>query len=322
MGAAFPGRRGAHEPAGILRRRMGGTALLFWFYSDLPVCRNRLHLLRRDNPGVRIYGVYGGEAAHEARFRDALTPLLDDFWAFPRAETPKWKYRHGDLVLAQWYADRGRELEWDHVFVAQWDLLMLAPLHELLPPLRADDVLLSGVSPVADVEHEWVWVRGGHEPTYRAFVTAMQARFGAVEPTACLFVIACLPRRLLAAYADAPDLETGYVEYRLPTLAKAIGLRVVEHERFGAWSPADGRTRPAQRRRRFLNGSRRPVHLPTVLGELARSDGARLFHPYHGLFPATPRWAARAPAWAIYATTRAGRKAVTARTAKLRARTH
>ena len=106
-----------------------------------------------------------------------------------------------------------------------------------------------------------------------------------------MFVIACLPRRLLAAYADLADPELGYLEYRLPTLAAAIGLRLVDDERFAAWRPADtGAGRPT-RRQRFLNGSRRPIVLTTVLVELARSGGVALFHPYHGLFPLNAHWA-------------------------------
>ncbi len=34
--------------------------ILFWFYRDVGLCRNRLRLLRRRNPGTPIYGLYGG----------------------------------------------------------------------------------------------------------------------------------------------------------------------------------------------------------------------------------------------------------------------
>ena len=296
---------------------MSRPAVLFWVYRDLLVCRNRLDLLRRDNPDTAIFGLYGGPAAEADRFRDVLAPQLDDFWAFPDSESSKWKWLNGDLMLAAWYEARGRDLAWEHVFVAQWDMLVLRPLDELLPDLGDRDVLLSGVQPVAAVQPHWVWAKGGHAPTYTAFVEWAQARFGAVEPQACLFVIACLPRALFEAYRELGVPATGYVEYRLPTIAKGVGLNLVDDPRFRSWSPADGRAGPANRRDRFLNGSRHPILLPTVLAELARSDGARVFHPYHGLFPLSPGWAARSPAWAAIASARAGRKAVSARTAKL-----
>jgi hypothetical protein len=295
------------------------VAVLFWFYRDLPVCRNRLDVLRRDNPGTAIYGLFGGDLRDAERFRDALGPFLDDFWAFDRPVPSRWKWYHGDLVLAAWYEERGRHLPWDHVFVAQWDLLVLQPLADLLPPLADDEVLLAGVRPVAAVAHSYVFVRGGHEPAYRAFLESFGAQFGEHEPISCVFVVACLPRRLLAAYRTLDDPEAGYVEYRLPTLAAAIGLRIVQDERFPVWRPADTDAGEPTRRQRFLTGARRAIRLPTVLVELARADGARLFHPYHGLFPATPRWAAEAPVWATYVTARAGWNAVAVRAKRLAA---
>jgi hypothetical protein len=292
---------------------MGRVAMLFWFYRDLPVCRNRLDVLRRHNPDRPIYGLYGGDPAHAARFRDALSPQLDDFWAFERPVDPKWKWRHGDLLLADWHATRGHTLEWDHVFVVQWDMLVVGGIDTLLGDLAADEVLLCGVRPVADIEQTWVWVRGGHAPAYDAFVASLTAEFGDVEPLSCVFIVACIPRTLLASYADLPDPEVGYVEYRLPTLASAIGLRVVEDAKFGAWRPADTSAGPPTARERLLNGSRHPVLLPAVLGQLARRDGARVFHPYRGLFPFSFRWAAQAPVWAVYGAGRAARRAVMAR---------
>jgi hypothetical protein len=301
-----------------LSHTMGRVGILFWFYRDLPVCRNRLEILRRENPDVPVFGLYGGDLRNAPQFEDALRPLLDDFWAFDRPESSKWKWLHGDLMLAAWYEARGCELDWDHVFVAQWDLLVLQPLAALLPPLAPDELLLSTVLPVSAVEPAWVWSRGGHEADYRRFVDEITAQFGPVEPLSCVFVIACLPRHLLAAYATLHDPEAGYVEYRLPTLASAIGLRFVDDERFSAWRPADPRQQAPTRRQRYLNGSRRAVRLPTVLTELTHADGARLFHPYHGLFPVSVPWALRAPGWAGYVAVREGRRVASAQLARLR----
>jgi hypothetical protein len=297
---------------------MGRVGILFWFYRDLPVCRNRVDILRRENPDVPIFGLYGGDLDDAPQYEDALRPFLDDFWAFDRPESSKWKWLNGDLMIAAWYETRGRDLDWDHVFVAQWDLLVLQSLEELLPPLEPDQVLLSSVLPVAAVEPAWVWSRGGHEPEYRRFLDGITAQFGPVEPLSCVFVIACLPRRLLEAYASLEPRDTGFVEYRLPTLAASIGLRFVDDDRFTAWRPADPLQRTAPRRQRFLNGSRHAVRLPAVLTELRRSDGARLFHPYHGLFPMSISWALRAPGWAGYVAVREGRRAASSQLARLR----
>jgi hypothetical protein len=295
---------------------VGRVAILFWFYRDLRLCRNRLELLRRENPTTPVFGLFGGDPDDADRYAAALD--LDDFWAFDRPMPSKWKWRHGDLMLAAWYEARGRDLEWDHVFVAQWDMLLLEPLDRLLPPLAPGDVLLSAVRPVADVEDEWVWTRGGHRADFEAFLAGLEARFPGTEPMSCLFVVAALPRALLAAYRELPDPEAGYLEYRLPTLASAAGLRIVEAERLDVWRrTGTGGERPA-RRQRFLNGSRRAVHLPTILAERARPDGARVFHPYHGLFPFRAAWLVQAPPWAVRGAWQAARSATLARARRAR----
>jgi len=287
------------------------VAVLFWFYRDLPICRNRLDLLRRDNPDTRIFGLYGGDARDRERFRAALAPQLDDFWSFDRDVTPKWKWLNGDVMLATWFAERGIELEWTHVFVVQWDMLLLEPVATLVPALEPDDVLLSGVRPVSEVSDRWVFVRGGHAPKYQAFLASIEKQYGAVEPMSCVFIVAGLPRALLAAYGELEEPDLGYAEYRLPTLAAAHGLRLIEGDRFAAWRPATGDA--ATRRQRLVNGSRRSVFLPTVLFERLRTDGARVFHPYHGLFPMNAHWALRAPGWAAAFAARSARTAITAR---------
>ncbi len=300
---------------GTVARVGDRIGVLFWFYKDLPVCRNRLDLLRRDNPDTPIYGLYGGDPADAEQFRAALAPQLDDFWAFAQPVSSKWKWLNGDLMIAAWFAARGADLSFEHVFVVQWDMLVLGAVDRLVRPLAPDEVLLSAALPVAAVEQNWVWVRGGHEAEYRAFVANIQAKYGPVEPMSCVFVVACLPRRLLAAYAELPEPEVGYVEYRLPTLAVANGMRIVEDERFAAWRPADGSAGRATRRQRFLNGSRRSVLLPNVLVEAVRPDGARVFHPYHGLFPMNARWAVQGCAWSVRSAYHAARDAVTSRVA-------
>jgi hypothetical protein len=113
-------------------------------------------------------------------------------------------------------------------------------------------------------------------------------------------------------------MAAGFIEYRLPTFATALGLRLVQDPNLSSWSPADGRAGPASRRDRFLNGHRHSILLPQIVAELVRSDGVRVFHPYHGLFPVDARWGLRTPVWGMYQSARAGKKALSARVAKLR----
>jgi hypothetical protein len=294
------------------------VAILFWFYKDLPLCRSRLDVLRRANPDTPIFGLYGGPADDQERFRDALAPLVDDYWAFETSATAKWKWRHGDLMLTAWHEARGQHLEWTHVFVAQWDMLVLAPVATLVPELGERDVLLSGIRRVETIANDWVWVQGGHGDDYRAFVDAMESQFGSVDPICCLFVIACLPRALLESYRDLAAPTVGYVEYRLPTVASVYGFRIVEDDRYPSWGPSSSVEGRPSGRERLVNGTRHPVRLPRILLEVARPSGARVFHPYHGIFPGTPYWALVSPLWAAYVGARSLRTAVMARVKRFR----
>ena len=40
---------------------MPRLAILFWFYKKPFVCRNHLLILKKYNPDLKIYGLYGGD---------------------------------------------------------------------------------------------------------------------------------------------------------------------------------------------------------------------------------------------------------------------
>ena len=130
--------------------------ILFWFYRDALLCENRLRMIRRLNPGVPIFGLYGGPLNEQAAYTKAAS-MMDDLWVFPDDMDTRWKWRNGDLVLSRWYAERGVTLAFDSVFLAQWDLVVTVPLKDLLPDLAPGEMLLSGVRPVREVEDWWLW---------------------------------------------------------------------------------------------------------------------------------------------------------------------
>jgi len=260
--------------------------ILFWFYRDAAVCRNRLRLLRRRNPGVPVYGLYGGPAGDAPRFAAALGPLLDDFWAFPDDRDEQWKWRNGDVMLSRWFAARGVQLEWDSVVLAQWDLVVVSPLRALLPPMADGDMLISGVRPVREVEAWWQWVRGDARHEYDAFMAHVASRFGPVtDPLCCQFIGLVAPRAFLARYAGIDQPELGFLEYKLPVYAQVFGVPLVPDTCFRPWWPEEPATSGATRAQMLVHAWRTPVRLPVMLAEATRPHGRRMFHPYHGIYP-------------------------------------
>ena len=261
-------------------------AILFWCYKDPLLCQNRLRLLRRHNPDVPCYGLFGGPRDQVAAFRTALGPLLDDFWAYPGDEEPTWKYRNGDIVLQSWFDDRGTTLLWDTVFVAQWDMVLLTSIEDLLPPMGRDDMLLSGLRPMQEVEAWWHWTRGHHGGEYREFMEKIQAQFGAVpEPQCCQFIGVVAPRRFFERYAEVAHDELGFLEYKIPVYAQVFGIRLVADTCFRPWWAEDPAMAGAGRTDRLVHAWPTSVKLPVMLYEAARPGGRRVFHPYHGVFP-------------------------------------
>lgn len=260
-------------------------AILFWFYKDLGLCKNRLRLLRLLNPGVPIYGLYGGDPQDAASMRAVLGPWCDDLYAFPEPRTPEWKWLNGDHLIAAWHKARGHALpDWDTLIVVQWDMLVLAPVRDLFAFLRPGELLLSGLRPLAEVEAWWGWA-GRRLPERRPALDAFQSwlaqRHGySGELWCCQFMVAALPRRFLdQSVADGPT-EDGFIEYRVPTLARVYGIPFRLDHPFRPWWGADPATRDAPPPARILNAMGEAVPLALIRDQLADPHGGRIFHPF------------------------------------------
>ena len=227
------------------------------------------------NPGTPIFGLYGGAPERFASFA-ALARWLDDSWCFADDRDPSWKWRHGDLMIADWYTQRGHALAWDSVAVIQWDMLVCAPLERIFTPLARDEAYFPGLRPLVEVSDFWWWVRTGtpEGDVYRAFEASLRAARIDTAVWACQFVTAVLPRRFLARYAALPPDELGFLEYKLPTYAKAFGFAC----RTYAQLPVAWEAEPIQPARVVLSAGKAPIAARDILREL-RSGRTRLFHP-------------------------------------------
>lgn len=264
-------------------------AFLFWFYKDLDVCENRLSALRAKNPNSRIYGLYGGDPAKADVAQARLGRWLDDFYAFQDDRDAHWKWRHGDQLIAAWHRDRGHALPWDSLIVAQWDMLLLAPAKRLFPTLKPGEALFSGLRPAREVEGWWGWL-SGVDPDKRADRDAFRAYLKTEhgyqdEFLCCLFIVACLPRRFLDLYVAAGPPEVGFLEYKLPTLARVFGIPFCQAHPYRPWWASNPATKDAPARERLLNAVGQDVAFDDVLAEMARCDGLRIIHPYRRHFP-------------------------------------
>ena len=271
-------------------------AILLWVYKDLPLCVNRAKSLRRLNPQNPIYVLYGGEPDQANLFEAALASCADDFFAFPGDVPPSWKWLHGDQLIACWFDRRGRHLDWDTIFVAQWDLLMLAPLAKLCARLEAGQLLLPGLRPIEEVEDWWWWVRPGsaEHADYRDFMALIEATWAMPpRPLCCNFIAAALPRAFLERYAVIAMPTVGFLEYKIPVYAQLWGFDFcVDHPFNPSWYHEESRSR-VSRYLTTLHAEKTPIPTPTVLLNAISPWGRRVFHPYTKPYP--PGVAADAP---------------------------
>lgn len=259
-------------------------AILFWFYRDIDVCKNRLEILRALNNGIPIFGLWGGSPDQAEDVRSNFDGLLDDFYSFAATQDNGWKWKNGDLMIADWFAQRGRHLQWDTIIVVQWDMLILAAIRSVFGMLKHDEMLLSGFRPASEVTQWWPWLNP-ENTDLQQFVTLLKSDFNYLGPLwCCLFIVACLPRLFLMKYTEAGPPKEGFLEYKVPTMAKIFGLTFCQNHPFQPWWAADPSTRRASAGQRILNAVGQEVSLDTVLYE-ASVNGARVFHPYRKIFP-------------------------------------
>jgi hypothetical protein len=277
-------------------------AVLFWFYKEPEVCKNRLDILRKNNPTIPIYGVYGGDLAAVDDHKAILHPYLDDFYVFNEDKDSRWKWLQGDLMLTQWYRERGKDLSWDSVVIVQWDMLVFGRIEEMFSMLRKDQILLSGLRPIAEVESEWLWVTPKvpeYRQQYLEFLDHIQKTYNyRDEPVGCLFIVVCLPRIFMESYAQLEQPELGFLEYRIPMYAQIFGIDFCENHPFQAWwvdvDPMFHAKNPVKRMLNSiqlrlnpnpLNPARRDISLIPIFRHLKTQTGARIFHPYGPIFP-------------------------------------
>ncbi|MFC1771745.1 hypothetical protein ACFL3A_00145 [Pseudomonadota bacterium] len=261
--------------------------ILFWFYKEFDICKDRLKCLRESNSDIKIFALYGGPLDKSDMARDSVHMLVDDFYAYHYEKNPEWKWKHGEQLISTWFVERGNFLEWDTVFVMQWDMLILAPIENLFSNLRQGEILLSGFKPLKEIDSWWSW--GSPEnPELLEFKKMLKEKYSYESDVyACLFIVVCLPRTFLEQYANIGAPETGFLEYKFPTLAKVFNTPICKDKQFDPWWAANPETRNAPWEEKTLNAVSNAIPTSAILAQLANDNGKRIFHP---VFNKPPSW--------------------------------
>ncbi|MDH6454605.1 MULTISPECIES: hypothetical protein [unclassified Streptomyces] len=246
----------------------------FRFHRDPLISRARVGLLRRLNPGVPVHGIFGGaNSARGTAFQLAGRRLLglDSLYSSPR--DGHWNWKNGDLVLLDWYRERGHRLTFDVLHLVEWDLLLTEPLDRLYGAVPPEAVGLTALAPLSVIGDEWRWLAGRDEAReWRELLSCARTGFGYDgTPYGCLGVGPCFPRAFLRDYAAADPPDLGNDELRYPLFAQLLGHPMADTGFRRAWhSPDDDR---------YFNAVGAGIDPHTVTAELETPGGRRAFHP-------------------------------------------
>ena len=251
-------------------------AVIFWFYKNVPVCTNHLQILKKHNPDLKIFGLYGGDRERAEGFRKKLSPYLDNFYICPFRGS-RWKWFHGDLVLLDWFNKRGKKLRWDSVAIVQWDMLVFDSLQRIFQGLKKDQIFLSGLRQLSPfIEKRWTWTK---KPTrirryqYLKFVDYLKEYYGYKNRLlCCLFILEVFPRKYFKCFNQVVDKELGMLEYKVPTYTKIFGIPFYKKD-IGIWWFNNKTAMP-------LNARVIEVKNNYIKKELSKKSGWRIFHPY------------------------------------------
>lgn len=256
---------GSHRPTKAI--------VLFHFHAHIDLCRPRIGLLRRLNPEMEMFGLFGGDTAGLKDARSLEACGIQHVY-YDAELKPSWnKWKDTDLAVAAWYRSVGRSIPFDRVHVVQWDLLFFAALERVYPSMSEEAVALTGLIPLARIAEMWAWTRS---PALAAGTERLLAqarhRFGyEKDPYACLGPGYSLSRTFIEQYSALGVDDAGHDELRLPLFAQILGVEIVDTGFYPRWMDPEVED--------LFNANPKEIDPLRVEAELMVEGGRRVFHP-------------------------------------------
>lgn len=245
---------------------------LFRYHTNLPMCKNRLEFIKRLNPEINIYGLYGGAENDFPEYETHLKDYLDGNYCL-RHKSNLWKWKNGDLAIRQWFIDFGNLLDFDKLYMMEWDLIMLKPLKKIYAHIPPENIGMTGLVPLESIEKKWFWTRDGLQATeWKNLKNHVEKKYNFSGPYfASVGPGLSLTKTFLEKYANIEIPEYCNDELRLPIFAKALGFDLKDTQFMGKWF--------SHKEKKYFNCNEHSVTLKTIIKELNKKNGRRIFHP-------------------------------------------
>ncbi len=250
--------------------------VIFRFHKHPSICLNRLELLNKLNPGIEIYGIYGGEEKDLSKFEETLRGHLKHIWVI-KNKTNDWKWQNFDLALRDWYKQIGKDITFDRAYIVEWDLILTDSLDNIYAHIPKEELGLTGFNKLSLVEKEWDWV--AEEPSRSDWLKLLEfvkKKYNySLEPNASLGPGLCLPREFLEKYSEAEVPELCHDELRVPLYSQIFNLKCKDTGFYKKWFDDD--------EKKYFNCVNRDIDIEIIKTEI-KNNGRKAFHPFRKLF--------------------------------------
>ena len=245
--------------------------ILFQYHKKPIVCRDRLLQLKYFNPGIKIYGIYGGEESNFLKYKKYLDPFFEHNYCL-KGRSNYWKWKNNDLCARLWYKDVGRKLEFDMLHVIEWDLLLFGPLNDIYRKIEKNSIGLTALTPLKNVEDKWDWT--AEEPYKNEWVKLLKYAKDKFaynkQPHASLGPGPCIPKSFLEKYNNAHVPDQVINELRLPLFGQIFGYKLTDTGFYPEWFGPD---------EKFFNCDGSEIPLSLIKREYKRNE-RKSFHPF------------------------------------------
>ena len=252
--------------------------ILYRYHGDFEKQIPRLQLLRKFNPSVPIYGLYGGAAKDHAR----ASALLDDYLEHNyliKDYPPEFKWMHADYVYKDWHKDVGRHLNFDMLHVVEWDLLLLDSIGNLYAHIPYNAVGCTGLIGLEKIEKNWYWAKDAFRRSeLEKFVEGVREKYQiAPKLYGMLGPGVSFPRSFLDGFIELEHpLYQINEELRIPVWAQVLD-HPLENTRFR-------RNWFSRKEIRAFNAYEGDINERVIRKAMSKKGGQRAFHPYRSTF--------------------------------------
>ena len=253
--------------------------VIYRYHNNFELVYQRVKLLKMIDPGIRVYGIFGGNSEDFPVATKALNGILDDNYLI-KVEDARWKWLHADITYEMWFNDVGKFINFNNAYILEWDLLFLGKLENIYPPLDNNTVYCTGLIPLEKVSKYWYWSDKQNKPKVQEFFNKIRNHYKRefIE-YATLGPGLCAPRSFFEGLLDLDLFEADITdEVKIPVWSQLMGLELKSNNFYTKWF--------SYFEMRYFNANVTNISTKTIERELLKKHGKRVFHPYRENLPA------------------------------------